>query len=247
MLTILLSITSQATATWQNAEAQRTRQQNARIVFELVNRDLESMLLPPDSDDQKSFQLVINPASIASDLKNSDAAFWQATQAVSDTAGDIAQVGYFVRWIAKDNGYQGVLCRYYRSPTQVAEAYPDLPTAPLNWIADANMDAIAPGDAANNFRGMLAENVIGWWVTAYDADGIALPKPFDSRQHGLTLASLEVVLAMADPRTAARIESPSSVTSLYSNGPDGFWNALPDNLKSGVRIFRTQIPVKSRY
>jgi prepilin-type N-terminal cleavage/methylation domain-containing protein len=243
MLAILFSITSEGMRTWQGAEAQRARQQTARIVFELVARDLESMLLPHDPADSTGFQFVINPNGIEPALRNADAAFWQALQGTRGAMGDVAQVGYFVRWTIVNGESRAVLCRYLDPPENVASRYSG---GAIEWINTGEVLDKTAGDAANELRGLIAENVIGWWITPLASDGTELPKPFDSRDGFEGLAAVEVTIVVIDPRTALRIESSGSVTAAYAAGPDGFLEALPESVKVGARMFQTRVPIPTR-
>lgn len=247
MVTILLSITSQTTATWQRAEAQKNRQQTARIVLEMLSRDLESMVLPIDSADQKGFQFVVNPAVAGASIKNADAAFWQAVLSGASANGDVSQVGYFLRWTQQDQVPLGVLCRFYLSPELTTANLPAAGAATQEWLDSATIDQVAPGDAANNHRGSLAENVIALWITPLDAEGNELAKPFDTRVSPGQLASVQIAIAVIDPTTALRIKTASEITALYAQGPDGFAENLPDSVKAGVRVFKTQVPIKASH
>jgi hypothetical protein len=140
-------------------------------------------------------QFLINPPSdlVPDDCRNADCIFWQAPIATETTLGDLAEVGYFVRWDPNNpDSRLPTLCRFFVNPS-IANAEPDLPPVPNPlyliyrqplWLNEALIREVAPAKAPA-FRGLFAENVVGFWVRAFQPDGTELltsgAKTYDSR------------------------------------------------------------------
>ena len=155
---------------------------------------------------QANLQLVIDPSQIATSdssggpaYLNSDAIFWQAPLATETTFGDIAEVGYFVKWIPNGSNLNPTLCRFFVNPsTGSAGIFSQNPnfliyTNPASalgtdsssgWLTSALLAKVAPADKANGYVGLFAENVLGMWVQSYGINGVELSpnhSNFDSR------------------------------------------------------------------
>lgn len=214
---------------WMSGEARTRNRENGRTIAEFIGRELKGALPPIDSG-SKGLQLVLNPSAIPTTCKNRDALFWQAPLATNRSYGDIAAIGYFVRWdTSTPNRPKALLCRFFVNP-----AVPDpdhegqsLPNPrfriydqPETWLSGAILDDVAPGDKANDYRGLFAENVLGLWVTCLDRNGAVISGAssggsFDSRtgykgsgniQYYLP-AMVEISFVIVDSRAAGRIDS----------------------------------------
>jgi len=175
LLVVMLSqMVNQAATAWARGESNKERMQDARAVVEFMSNELQSALLPVNRPTQTGLQFVINPAAITSaTFNNRDSVFWQTPQATDQTQGDVAEVGYFVRWdTSVPANPKPILCRFFVNPRDPNFKIYSAPTA---WLSDTILDAVAPGkkstDPAKNYQGLFAENVLGLWVTALDPTG----------------------------------------------------------------------------
>jgi len=200
----LLVISGQAAQIWDWGESENQYHQRARAALDLTGREMKQSLLPLDASQTKGLQLVINPSSVSQGYPNT--VFWQAAVAKDKTCGDIAEIGYFIRW----NANTANLCRFY-VPSGGADYL--IYTSPDAWVTDAILDKEAPADKANGFQGLFLENVVGLWVTAYAADGTAYAS-YNSRTLGNTFpAYVDISLVFLNLSSANRMKSSSSLAS----------------------------------
>lgn len=233
ILTLLLAnIASQAGNVWAAGESQNQHRQRARAVLDFMSAELSRATLAVNPA-RLSLQFVINPANnpvIGTDYLNRDAVFWQAPVATDTTAGDLAEVGYFVKW----DGNQANLCRLFVNPSDSNYLIYSNPTT---WVSDSLLASAAPGDKASQYQGLFLENVLGLWVAAYNADGSAYQG--DSRSASNTLPALvRISLALIDANAAKRLQDPASIRNLCASAPtaNDFVASLPPPLKKGVSV-----------
>lgn len=239
LATILLSLTSEASKLWQRAETQKARRQIARIIIETVSRDMESATFPVVSSATNSLQFVVGNSTGLTNL-NPNAAFWQATASGNGPAGGLAEVGYFVQW--KDN--RSALCRYYVPGTNADSIFSSSAANWKDWLTAAKVSAYAPGlNDSNSFNGLLAENVLGLWITVYDNNNIGYTN-YDSRTFSIRPSAAEIGLAIIDARTARRITN-AAVEVQYTPTIDTFVTNLPSYLRDGVQIFKTRVQLQA--
>jgi prepilin-type N-terminal cleavage/methylation domain-containing protein len=219
---------------YSTVQAQTDQRQKVRAIADYVATDLSAALLPinPDSDD--NLQFILNPPTLSATLKAPSAIFWQAPIATDRSRGDIAEVGYFVRWI----GNQASLCRFFVNPVTSGSENLNfrIYSNPQDWISDSLASAIAPADKTGEYAGLFAENVIGIWANCLDPNGNAIigsngspiksGDGFDSRLnidktnkgaykytdaitnkvcYGRLPASVDFSFVLLDPRAAAKI------------------------------------------
>src|SRR5262245_51806336 len=101
IVALLGSMASSVSRVWQSGNAQSDRRRNARPIVDLISADLSGALLPVDPKAEPSkpnLQFTLNPTNVSEEYRHPDALFWQAPVATDQTRGDLAQVGYFVRW-----------------------------------------------------------------------------------------------------------------------------------------------------
>ena len=236
---LLLSVTSEASKLWQRAENQKARRQMARIIIETMSRDMESVAFPVASGATNSLQFVVGSATGTTNL-NPNAAFWQATAAGDASSGGLAEVGYFVQW--KDN--RSALCRYYVPGTNADSIFSSSAANWKDWLTASKISAYAPGlYDSNSFGGLLAENVLGLWITVYDVNNVAYTN-YDSRTLAVRPVSAEIGLAIIDPSSARRITNSVQQVS-YTPSIDNFVTNLPSYLRDGVQIFKTRIQLQA--
>jgi prepilin-type N-terminal cleavage/methylation domain-containing protein len=236
MVVLLHGILSGASGAWKLGEANKDRMQNARTISDFIANELESALLPINRTSTDSLQLVVNPSGIdsqvSSQVSHRDSIFWQSPLAVDQALGDVAEIGYFVRWDTQTNPQnpRAVLCRFFvnltarNSATGAVTANPNflISSAPNTWLSGNKSDVlnrVAPANPANDYLGLFAENVIGMWVSCLDSGGQVITASgtnFDSRT-GYTDSLLgarpacalptmiDLSLVLIDARSAIRV------------------------------------------
>ncbi|MDE1171803.1 MAG: hypothetical protein PW734_11445 [Verrucomicrobium sp.] len=202
ILLLLAQLASQAGKLWKRGADQDACRLRARVMLSYVARELRTAAVPFQKGATNSFQFLVDPPA-AGGRGYPDSVFWQAPIATETSAGEMAEVGYFVRW----DGGRARLCRFFANPS--APQYL-LSSFPAEWLTPGLLAEGAPADAASRYRGLFLENVLGFWVRAYAADGTTpLPNPYDSRNapdpaHPLP-ASVELSVAFVDEATAERL------------------------------------------
>lgn len=234
LLTVLFSIVSQITASWQRSEARKERQITARIALNMMKTDLRSALFLEQDD--KRLQFVVNPASLNGTYQQS--AFWQVL--AGENESDLHEVGYFIQWPADRPA--GELCRY-----RVSASDPDsIVFKPDQWLSPARVEAHAPGSLHSSANGLIMENVLGLWIRIHDKDGNLLTD-YDSRTATSRPASVEIELVVSDSRTATRIPDKAVLKNLSAQSERAvdFIEQLPPVLKAGSQIFQSSVPLST--
>lgn len=244
LLGLLFTVISQFTQIWQQGDRQKSRRQAARAVMEIMTRDLESAQFPAGGTNaSQGLQFLLNPPAAPA---NRDAAFWQAAVPGTSASGDMYEIGYFVQWGEDRNGRpRSALCRYSASATNENTIF-NQPDA--DWITPGKLKAYAPGlDDLSDFKGVLAEDVIGLWITLYDAQGKTngLGPNYHSLSNAIRPAAAEIALVLLDRSTAERIESPDAITGLYTDTPERFVEKLPEAIRPGAQIFRARVRLET--
>lgn len=247
LVVILAGLVGQAMRMLTRGRSQTETLQTLRAVSHMMSRDLQGAVLPLRPTNQISLQFVQNPPTVTAAYRNPDSIFWQSTIASETNHTDIAIVGYFVLWDKSNpSNPKGKLCRYFVPPSD-APNY-SIYTQPDAWISDALITANAPGTQTALYKGMLAENVIGFWVSFEASDNagnpLTLPTPFDSRI-AQRLPNVAVVsYAFVSPAAAKRITDTAAITALYANGPSNFVSNLPQAIRQEARLYTTRILFK---
>ncbi|XHR30568.1 MAG: type II secretion system protein J [Chthoniobacteraceae bacterium] len=190
---------------------------SARAIADYIQTDLKAALLPlyPDDTSNRSLQFVLNPAAFTESYKNGDALFWQAPVANDTTYGDIAEVGYFVKWLTGTSSPVPVLCRFFVEPAAPsATSYYNIYKSPDNWLNQTTVDAVAPATSDRYFAGLFSENVVAIWFRCLDGQGsVYKGRAFDSRNGAQDSSgklqrlpsAVQVSFVVLDSRTAARL------------------------------------------
>lgn len=200
----MLEISAQAGRLWTQGESRNQYRQRARAVLDFMARDLKMADLGPVRDEKLGgdldLQFVVNPQNLPDVYKNHDAIFWLAPVA-TDGIGGMAEIGYFVRWEDKHPN----LCRFFVNPS---DSDYQIYNKPEDWVNSDNLlDVRGSATAANNFRGLFLENVIGMWVKTYQSDGTVYDGNWDSRQMGNTLPrKVDVSLILFDSVAVGRLD-----------------------------------------
>ena len=238
VLVLLFSnLFNHANNAWTVGQGNAERRRNVRALADFIGLEMQAAILPVGdlaSNKGGNVQFIVNPpaAQVPDDYRSADAVFWQAPLATETSQGEIAEIGYFVKW----DGDRPMLCRFFVNPSVTSggttAANPDYliyDTDPKKWLSQTLLDKVAPATKAAGYAGLFAENVVGLWVVCYGADGqVNTPAKngakFDSRE-GYDLnkgtapvdqrylpASVRISLAQIDSRYAARLAP--AVTSL---------------------------------
>lgn len=254
LLVIILAYASGSVSRlWVSTRESTSRQQNERAILDFLARDLESALLPIIRNDVTGLQFVCNPATVSDTYRSGDTLFWQAPVATDVTNGDIAVVGYFVRWV----GTKATLCRLLVNPTEATNYR--IHSSPDNWINDEILDSAAPADKQSGYLGLMAENVVGFWAQPLDAHGNAINSPtgFDSRVgytdsagktflSGSLPPSVKVSIALIDRQRAGRLTGSLQTLANESADADDFIKKVEAdpafaNILPGLRSYSTYV------
>lgn len=219
MVMLLVSLLGQVGNAWTRTEGQSSRLRSGRAIADYIRNDLRGALLPvaPELDETKpNLHFVLNPTMVPQDYQNPSAMFWQVPLATDMTQGDVAEVGYFIRWDHDESpgNPRAKLCRFFVNPTDINnyQIYKN-----RQWLSGSIIDAVAPahnrsdsstGEKAG-YRGLLAENVIGFWARCArkGSDGRNLDTTWDSRKSdtwGLP-NYVEISFATLDEDSASRV------------------------------------------
>lgn len=219
IVALLGTMASSVSRVWQNGNAQSDRRRNVRAIVDLISADLSGALLPVDpaaEPTKPNLQFTLNPSAVSDDYRHPDALFWQAPVATDQARGDVAQIGYFVQWdvLTNPQNPRARLCRFLVPPTddQNYQIYKDR----LNWLNDAIIRQVAPADnlpdqggegqegQLGGWRGMLAEDVIGFWARWRDASDAQVTS-YDSRVSLKLPKVVEISIVQLDPFAANRV------------------------------------------
>jgi len=231
----LSSIANYALTIWSRNERKSDMREAARSAINLLGSELRQAVLPVNLDDLQGLQLVVNPAGLSSASKNRDSIFWQAPLATSRTKGDLAIVGYFVR--KEGNVYK--LCRLFINPDD-----PDYSIYKTgSWLTDDLLSKKASATDADNFQGLVMENVPGMWVSVFK-DATATYPLYDSRVEKKLPARVEISLALIDKVGADRVASGSIQLPNAQECADlaTFLDRVPDSLKPHMQSVTVNVP-----
>jgi prepilin-type N-terminal cleavage/methylation domain-containing protein len=195
LMLLYFGLFNQASRAWSAGGDNAERRRNDRALADFIGNELRGALLPVETlsnTGHGDLQFVINPPNtqVPDTLRNGDTIFWQAPLATEATYGDVAEIGYFVRWNTATNGDpQPSLCRFFVNPSTTDTSgavtqnsnYLIYDPDPKKWLSSTVIDAVAPATKDTGYLGMLGENVIGLWIRSYGLDGQELPRTFDSR------------------------------------------------------------------
>lgn len=182
LVVILSGVFGGVSKTWQLGQSSNERLQNIRAITDFITGELRSALLPVNRTDKANLQFVVNPANISSSFRNADSLFWQAPVAADQTLGDVAAIGYFVRWDeSKPSNPRPNLCRFYAADSTDGANFLIYSQAggSVPWLTDAIINAVAPADKANAYQGLIAENVVALFVQCLDTKGRPIEKNYE--------------------------------------------------------------------
>lgn len=195
LVIVLASVFGSVSKMWQLGESSNERLQNIRAITDFISGELRSALLPVNRTDKSNLQFVVNPTAISAQFQNPDAAFWQNPLAGDQTYGDVAAVGYFVKWDGTNpRNPRPVLCRFSVSATKSPGNFLVYSQSGGVWLSDDILNAVSPADKDNAYEGLIAENVVALFIECRDERGqpivrnyagnpfVDTNKGFDSRQ-----------------------------------------------------------------
>lgn len=173
LVVVLASVFGSVSKVWQLGESNNERLQNIRAITDFISAEMRSALLPVNRMDKKNLQFVVNPSSVSAAYRNPDAAFWQSPLASDQTFGDVAEVGYFVKWdTARPGNPRPFLCRFNVFATGNNPNFKIYSQVTGNdWITDAILNQVAPADKDNAYEGLIAENVVALFIECRDTFG----------------------------------------------------------------------------
>ncbi len=192
LFVLLLGILNQLSGTWAEIRAQVYRHQNGQAILGLIASDLRVAMLPQNRTDTSSLELLIDPPSLLNASPNNylfpHAIFWQAPIASNTTNGNIAEVGYFIRWdtTTYPNNPRAILCRLFINP---GDPNYFINSTTQSWLTPAILDSAAPGTNTGTpsaYQGWFADNVIGLWVRCLDANGVPITQTAPAAGSGKT-------------------------------------------------------------
>jgi len=271
LLVVLLGqMLSQVSGAWTIAESNKERLQNMRAISDFIGKELQSALLPVNRTGTNSLQFVVNDATIPATYRSRDAIFWQTPLAADQTLGEVAEVGYFVKW---DKDQPPKLCRFFVNPGKMVSGIATSDTnfliysKPTSWLSQGTIDAVAPADLPNMYQGLFAENVVGLWVQCMDSSGVPITKDakgidftsngFDSRRGYMDSgvprqlpAVVNLSFAMLDSRSVKRInpDLQKAIATLVSSSSNAqsFVVSVQTQpafqlIRAGVRSYQTTV------
>jgi prepilin-type N-terminal cleavage/methylation domain-containing protein len=251
LIVILAAVAQNVSDVWVFTQKRTSRQQSARAVMDFITRDLQCALPPIIPKSTTSLQMVRNPTSLEPtpvNYRSGNTLFWQAPATTDASRGDIAIVGYFIRWTASN---KAMLCRLFVPPRVTAEL---IEASPTNWVNQGVIGDWAPADSGNNYLGLMSENVVGFWAEALDPNGNTITSPsadFNSRLGysykppgatdpiqvlpGSLPSAIRVSIATLDPRSAARLNtSLQTKANSVANADEFVTSVLADNSLKGI-------------
>jgi len=243
MVVLLASIAGQVSKVWQDVSANNQQRSAARVLLQYMARELQAVSnpvpMPASSQTPANLQMIAslpvnnsNATVIPPEDLNPHALFWQVSVAQDISQGNIASVGYFIRWdtTSRPGHAKPILCRFFVSPTDAAnfKVYKQSGAGAENWLSV--LPTVAPATAPA-YQGWMSDNVIALWIRFLDVDGSPITQNaagqtmnsgygFDSRQgyRSPTTAQIhpapayppcvEISLVAVDSRTMEKITSP---------------------------------------
>lgn len=224
LMVILAGMSSQVSRLLVISSSQSQHRNSARAALNFMGREMRQAVLSLDTTGSRAskLQFIINPAGLQTTYSNRDSIFWQAPVSTTTTAGDLAEVGYFVTWT--DN--QPNLCRYYIPPSSPNyKIYTD----PTNWVTNSLLSGFVPG---TNYDGLFLENVAGLWINAYDTAGSVYGG--DSRITRTLPARVEISLVLLDSTVVKR--NKATISAYGTLNADTYLKALPVALREGAVV-----------
>lgn len=246
LVVMLAQVLNNTGSAWTAGQAQTERRSAVRALSDTIARDLQTALMPIDPADPTTLQFVLNPSAVPATYQNPDALFWEAPIASDRTRGDVAEIGYFLKWDTSNASQpKPLFCRFFANPTDQNYL---IYKQPSSWLSSSLLDALAPANntGGNAYRGLFAENVIGFWIRCYDVNGnvISPATSYDSRVQKALPRSVKVSMVVTDSRGLAKLRQlPNYAAAGGANEPDlqQFINVLPDGVRQTCQSYTTEV------
>lgn len=212
LVTILAQVVSSVTTAWNRGNGDSERRQNARALTDFIARELRAAIIPLNATSNSTLsnlQFILNPDKVGSSNRNSSALFWQAPVATDSSASDLAEIGYFVRWVP-GNVPQARLCRFFVNPSDAKNYLIYSGSNSTQWVSDTILSSVAPADSQSGYVGLFAENVAGFWARCLNADGSVAAKAteqYDSRNTHALPYCVEISILLLDSHSASIMNS----------------------------------------
>jgi prepilin-type N-terminal cleavage/methylation domain-containing protein len=256
LIVLITGILGQVNGMWIMTQAQNQQQQAGRVLLNFLARDINKAMLPLQTSNPNSLEFVINPSLGGATYSNHDTIFFQAPVASNPSpyaVSEVAEVGYFVQW----QGTTAQLCRFFVNPIDMTTTPPQananylIYSNPTAWITSSVVNSVAPGTSPS-YQGLLAENVVGLWINAYDKNGNSIcpsGSSYDSRTTGNLPAVVDVSILVLTPAAAKRVSAGAVPVSLLQSlvQAGSYTNAaqcmahLPAALLTGANCFTTRV------
>jgi len=249
MVLMLIQVLNHTGRAWLAGQTQTERRQSARALADAIAQELQSALMPVDPTDQKSLQFVHDPTAVPATYANSDSLFWQAPVATDRTYGDVAELGYFLKWDqTKQGNPRPLFCRFFVNPTDTANYL--IIQKPTAWLSGDILDQVAPAvnQATNAYAGLFSENVIGFWVRCFDASG-NLVQNYDSRTAGKLPRTVKIYLVLVGSSSLPKLRQLPDYTK--AGGPSAepnlnqFIAFLPDGVRETAHSYTTEVRLQN--
>ena len=282
MVVLLASIAGQVSKVWQDVSANNEQRAAARVLLHFMARELQAARQPvpmASGTNAANLQMVASLTSattkVPADNLYPHALFWQAPVAKNTSMGNIASVGYFIRWdtTSQPGRAKPILCRFFAGPSDSAKIYDQPGGVASDWLSV--LPTVAPATSPD-YQGWLSDHVIALWIRMLDADGRPITQnaagqtmnyAFDSRQGYRSPATgqihsapayppcVEIALVTVDSKTLAKIQTPLVPVTTTPADFDkdaatpgsvrNFLENLPQDIRAGARIFSTRVDLPS--
>jgi len=270
LVLLVATMLSGVMSTWQQAEARDERRSVARRSLDLMAQDIRLAALPSNHADTNSLQFMIDPPATALSGYLLPHAFFEQAPVATDlaastTQGDLAVVGYFVRWV----GTEACLCRLLINPSSTDYA---VYSSPTNWVTPALLDKYAPASSSDSYAGLVGANVLGLWAQALDDNGNPIlttsagsttsytAGAYDSRlgysvaTNGVTEvygpsalpAAVRLGIVVIDSHTAKQLTqpvAPAAATTNFFGDIQQFVSSLPPPIQQGTEVYTQVVPL----
>lgn len=185
---LLTTVFNTTTKAWTGTEGGNERRRGARSLTDFIGAELRGAMLPvtlSTQSGQPNLQMLINPPAtmVPEDCQNPHCIFWQAPLATERTLGDVAELGYYVKWDDSDASSVPSLRRFFVNPTvyDPAQRGPGrnsnfLIYSEREWLSERLLSQVCPATRERGYAGLFADNVLGLWIRFYGLDGREIRK-----------------------------------------------------------------------
>ena len=196
--------------------------------------------------------MIRNPAWAGSDIQNHDSLFWVASRdrVAGEEVGDLGAVGYFVKRVQISGKSETFLFRYDLpfTATTVAAITAD----PQMTVSEAEIADLSNASDFADLRGIIAEGVLGLWVTFYDGNGDPIGSPSTRTPYDLRTdpqpAAIGIQIAVIDRPAATKMNALNfNPNPANSATPEDFLTTFPDPIRGDIAIMQTRVPLREKF